>query len=237
MATKKEVKIQKESKIQKSFKFGADTYQNNAASLGKLVKAVKAAPARLDQAISWLVSAALEQTQWNQSAPLQQAATMLVFSEQAVLKKAGKKLLDYCKAEVETLELVVIKNSEVVKVKYLALEGARDLPDDLPPFSGWNPAESTPAPKAVTAKAVETMQKAFQKRQQYLLLDADTVEKAEEEKYALESSLINMLIELMPVTELVKRVTDSEDSVDTLTKALEHHKAAILAAKEEEEVA
>ena len=227
---------QVESKLQKSFKFGETTYQNNAASLGKLTKALKVAPARLSQAIDWLVSAAIEQTQWNQTAPLQQVATMLVFSDKPVLKKAGKKLLDYCKAELETIELIVIKNAETVKVKYLAStdEGARNLPADLPPFSGWTPADETKAPRAITAKSIETLQKTFMDRQTYLLKDADTVEKAEEERAILEASLINMLLELMPVSSLVKRVTDSEDSVDTLTKVLEQHKADILAAQAEQ---
>lgn len=224
---------QVESKIQKSFKFGETTYQNNAASLGKLTKAVKVAPARLSQAIDWLVSAAIEQTQWNQTAPLQQASTMLVFSDKAVLKKAGQKLLAYCKAELVTIELIEIKNTETVKVKYLAEEGKRNLPAELPPFSGWEPADTTKAPRAVTEKAIESLQKAFTERQRYLLADEDTEEKADEERAILEASLINMLLELVPVTELVKRVSDTTEEVDMLTDELTRHRDAILAAHQE----
>lgn len=224
-----------ESKIQKSFKFGDTTYSNNAASLSKLTKAVKIAPARLSQAIDWLVSAALEQTQFNQTAPLQQAATMLVYSDKTVLKKAGQKLVAYCKAEVKTIELIPIKNSETVKVKYLADEGKRNLPADLPPFSGWTPADETKAPRAVTEKAIETLQKAFTERQKYLLNDEDTTEKAEEEALALESALIAMLLSMTTATELVKHVSPSKESVVVLSAVLEQHKAELEALQKEQE--
>ena len=226
---------QVESKIQKSFKFGDTTYQNNAASLGKLTKAVKVAPARLSQAIDWLVSAAIEQTQWNQTAPLQQVASMLVFSDKAVLKKAGQKLLDYCKAELETLELIVIKNTETVKVKYLVGtdDGERNLPTDLPPFSGWTPAEETKIPRAVTRKALESLHKTFSDRQKYLLENEDTLEQAHDEEEVMIGALMDMLLELTPITRIVGGFVPCKDSVNILTAVLEQHKAALAAEDKE----
>ena len=228
---------QVESKLQKSFKFGDTTYQNNAASLGKLTKAVKVAPARLAQAIDWLVSAAIEQTQWNQTAPLQQAASMLVFSDKDVLKKAGKKLLAYCKAELETIELVEIKNTEMVKVKYLVgtNDGERNLPDNLPPFSGWAPADETKIPKAVTRKTLETLQKTFNARQKHLLENKDTHEQAHDEEEVMVSALLDMLIDLTPITKILGRFVVSKDSVNILTAVLKDHQETLAAEQKEQE--
>ena len=228
---------QVDSKLQKSFKFGDTTYSNNASSLGKLTKAVKVAPARLSQAIDWLVSAAIEQTQWNQTSPLQQAATMLVFSDKDVLKKAGKKLLAYCKAELTTIELIEIKNTETVKVKYLVGtgDGERNLPEGLPSFSGWTPADDTKIPKAVTRKTLETLLKTFNARQKYLLENGDTLEQAKDEEAVMVHSLLDILLDITPITRILGGLLVSEDSVNILTAVLEDHKAVLAAEQREQE--
>lgn len=195
------------------------------------------APARLAQAIDWLVSAAIEQTQWNQTAPLQQAATMLVFSDKDVLKKAGKKLLAYCAAELETIELIEIKNTETVKVKYLVGtdEGERNLPEGLPSFSGWTPADEIKTPKAVTRKTLETLHKTFNARQKHLLENGDTIEQAHDEEEVMVHSLLDILLDITPITRILGGLIVSEESVNILTSVLENHKEALAAEQKEQE--
>ena len=191
--------------MQKTLTFNGVKFEaGSVSSISKLTKAISFAPNRLVQAVNFAVEASLYHTENNQLGPLKELLAALAFSDHAALKKQGAKLQAYIKSEVNTLEVIVSKKQEKVVVKYIAEEGKRDLPANLPAFASWEipKGEEKTAP-AVTEKAVTALTSKWAKREK-ALQDQGKAEDLAAERLQLKTALMQALDQLAPELELFK---------------------------------
>ena len=79
------------------------------------------------------------------------------------------------------------------------------------------------------------MHKTFNARQKYLLENGDTIEQAEDEEAVMVHSLLDILLDITPITRILGGLIVSEESVNILTAVLRNHEEALAAEQKEQE--